>query len=182
MRKILSAILLFVLTACTGVTTPAASPRSSDSATAQTTVSAEAPGVAFLVRHAEKVDESKDPPLSLPGRERAEALARILGREGITRIFTTDYLRTRETAAPLAKRLGIEPEVYDPKNLDDLAAKVKSAGGTVLIVGHSNTTPDAVRALGGEPGDPIADAEYDRLYRVELSSGRTTLQRYGVIP
>jgi phosphohistidine phosphatase SixA len=134
-------------------------------------------GVAFLVRHGEK-EAGDDPVLSAAGAQRAERLAELLAAEGIGRILVTDTRRARATAAPLAARLGITPEVYDPKRLDVLAGEIRRGGGRVLVVGHSNTTGVLAGELGGDPGTAIADDEYDRLYRVELPSGATTLRRY----
>lgn len=125
--------------------------------------------VVYLVRHAEKVepypDDPDDPPLTAAGRERAQELARTLADAGITRILSSDYRRTRETAAPLADLLGLEVELYDPRALEDVAVRLAGTGERVLVVGHSNTTPHLVELLGGEPGPPIDEArEHDRLY------------------
>ncbi len=144
---------------------------------------AEKPLQVLLVRHAEKVDDGDDPALSPAGVERAAALAATLRDAGIERIHTSDYLRTRETAAPLAETLGIEVEIYDPRDLDALVARLGEAGGRHLVVGHSNTTPAAVELLGGEPGAEIDEAsEYDRLYLVTRGADGTVgtvLLRYG---
>ncbi len=137
----------------------------------------------WLVRHAEKVDDSRDPELSPAGRDRALLLADRLADEGIGTVHTTDYLRTRHTARPLAERLGLEPVLYDPRALEAFAAELKEAGGVHLVVGHSNTTPALVEALGGDPVSPIDEAEYDRLYRVWLGEDgtvRSELERFGV--
>jgi hypothetical protein len=48
---------------------------------------------------------------------------------------------------------------------------VKSLSGAVLVVGHSNTLPELVRAFGGAPGADIADNEYDRLYQLSVGPG-----------
>jgi broad specificity phosphatase PhoE len=133
-------------------------------------------GVVYLVRHAEK-ENGDDPALTAAGRARAEALAARLEGRGIERVLATDTRRARETAAPVAKRLGLSVDLYDPGKLPELAAEVRRAGRSVLVVGHSNTTPALVLALGGEPGPPIAEDEYDRLYRVELAGGATELER-----
>ncbi|HEX6202017.1 MAG TPA: hypothetical protein VF100_03370, partial [Thermoanaerobaculia bacterium] len=68
--------------------------------------------------------------------------------------------------------------IYDPRRLAELAAALRAGEGTVLVVGHSNTTPELVRLLGGDPGAPIAHDEHDRLYRVDPASGETTLERF----
>jgi phosphohistidine phosphatase SixA len=134
----------------------------------------------YLVRHAEKADTGKDPELNDLGKERAEDLSRFLKDAGITNIWTTDYKRTRETVAPLAARTRVKVEVYDPSKLGEFATKLKSIPGRHLVVGHSNTTPGLVQALGGDPGPPMPDSEYDRFYIVTLGQNIGTVQlRFG---
>ncbi|HEX3818224.1 MAG TPA: phosphoglycerate mutase family protein, partial [Chthoniobacterales bacterium] len=100
------------------------------------------PPVVFLVRHAERADASrqpeKDPDLSEKGKRRAEALARELRDAGITAIYTSEYKRTQETAAPLARSLGIMPAIFPAKESAALIRKLKSESGNALIVAHSN--------------------------------------------
>lgn len=136
----------------------------------------------YLVRHAEKTADITDPALTAQGERRADALADVLSISGITRIHSSDYKRTRATAAPLANRLGIEVELYDPRDLACVAKALKSEGGTHLVVGHSNTTPQLTELLGGDGGAPIIEAtEYDRLYIVSRQNGEvtSTLLRFG---
>lgn len=137
----------------------------------------------FLVRHAEKTADKTDPALTVAGQVRARALADRLVGESIEHIHSSDYIRTRETAAPLAARLGLEIELYDPRDLPALAAKLKAEGGRHLVVGHSNTTPPLVELLGGDGGTPIDEAtEYDRLYIMTTGSDapvKSYLTRYG---
>jgi phosphohistidine phosphatase SixA len=120
--------------------------------------------VFFLVRHAEKADQSDDPPLTEEGRARAKSLAGMLRDVGVEKIFSSDFERTRDTAAPLASDLGLEVALYDPDQLAELADTLLSSPGRHLVVGHSNTNPELAGLLGGEPGSPISDDEYDRLY------------------
>jgi phosphohistidine phosphatase SixA len=148
----------------------------------------------FLVRHGERADDgpeenrmamdpqmAEDPPLSTAGRDRAVLLAELLSDAGITHIHSTDYRRTRETAEPTARGTGIEIALYDASDLEGFAKKLSSMPGRHLVVGHSNTTPGLVRALGGDPGLPIESLEYDRLYLVSVSDAgvRTILLRFG---
>ncbi len=138
--------------------------------------------IVFIVRHAEKVDTSTASPLTAEGHARGELLADMLRDAGIEQIYSSDFVRTRETAAPLARRLALEVELYDATALPELAEKLKRAPAVrVLVVGHSNTTPDVVALLGGDPVGPIADNEYDRLYVVYLGADRSTstLLRFG---
>ena len=136
--------------------------------------------VVVLVRHAEKVDDSRDAELSETGRARAEVLAALLKDMKIDTIYSSDYIRTRDTARPLAEALGLELELYNPGDLEALATKLRAAEGRILVVGHSNTTPRLVGLIGGEPGTDIADDEYDRLYIVVAGSGGpvTSLLRF----
>jgi phosphohistidine phosphatase SixA len=149
-------------------------------------VAAAEPGEAamvFLVRHAEKTAATEDPALNEAGRQRAQALAALLRNAGIEFVYSTDFMRTRETATPLAEQLGLQISLYDWDQMDVLAAELKTPGRPSLVVGHSDTTTDLVEILGGEPGPPIDEAgEYDRLYVVSVmpdGTVTTELRRYG---
>ncbi len=139
--------------------------------------------VVYLVRHAEKSDDgTNDPPLAIAGQIRVQLLLALLGEVELTDVHTTDYRRTRETARPFAQRAGVEPSLYDARDLETLAARIKAKPGRHLVTGHSNTTPQLVSALGGDPSGEIDEMEYDRLYIVSLLPGRralTTLLRFG---
>lgn len=138
-------------------------------------------GMVILVRHAETApDGTRDPALSDEGRTRAARLASILSDAELEAVYTTDYGRTRGTARAVAEALGVEPTVYDPGRLDAFARALEARGGRVLVVGHSNTTPVLVDALGGDPGPPIAEDEHDRLYVLFLDDDgvRTLRLRY----
>ncbi|RLA02671.1 MAG: histidine phosphatase family protein [Gammaproteobacteria bacterium] len=123
----------------------------------------------FLVRHAEKVaDGSKDPELTNIGKHRAERLAQILKAKNITKIFSSNYKRTMETARPLAELLGLDIQPYDPRDLQQFALKLKAESANMLVVGHSNTTPALVQFLGGDSHGPMDESEYDRLYHLQV--------------
>ncbi|WP_051881369.1 alpha/beta fold hydrolase [Parvularcula oceani] len=135
----------------------------------------------FLLRHAEAGSGSADPALTEEGRQRAEAIAEQLADVPFEAIYTTDYRRTRETAAPLAEVIGLEPRFYDPRDLRGFAATLAESGGPVLVVGHSNTTPALVALLGGAPGAPIAHDDHDRLYWLDGNRTRR-LTAGGIAP
>ncbi|WP_237067505.1 SixA phosphatase family protein [Microbulbifer guangxiensis] len=141
--------------------------------------------VVYLVRHAEKRTDDpaeRDPALTAAGKERAVALARLLRDANIERVYSTDYRRTRQTATPLAQQSGLPVTLYDPRDLEGFAGRLRNGPTRVLVVGHSNTTPQLVALLGGEPGSEIREShEYDRLYVLVLHGDETVtlLQRYG---
>jgi 2,3-bisphosphoglycerate-dependent phosphoglycerate mutase len=135
----------------------------------------------YLVRHAEKA-AGDNPSLTVVGRARAEILASELKNAGLTTIYSTDTRRTRETAAPIARATGLTVLPYDAGNLETFANMLRATPGNILVVGHSNTTPQLVKELGGKPGAPIVEAtEYDRLYVLTANGRRfrTEIRRFG---
>lgn len=125
------------------------------------------PLMVFLVRHAEKIDKSQNPGLTEIGHQRAEALAETLQGAKIDHVHSTDFIRTWDTAAPIAKKLGLKVHLYDPRDLPSLVKSMGRSGGRHLVVGHSNTTPKVVELLGGDPGEPFDEnLEFDRLYLI----------------
>lgn len=180
-RKHLGANLLAVLAALALPSSASASALPVQNGTVATPQSPEAV-VVYLVRHAEKANDAEDPPLALAGQIRVQVLRQLLADSDLTHVHTTDWKRTRETARPIAKDVGIEPSIYDAGDLAGFAATLRATPGHHLVVGHSNTTPMLVGTLGGDPSTPIHDLEYDRLYIVVIPPGLppvTTILRFG---
>jgi 2,3-bisphosphoglycerate-dependent phosphoglycerate mutase len=138
----------------------------------------------ILVRHGEKAGPSGDVPLSDEGVARANELARVLAGVKLDAIYTTPYERTRKTAAPVSGKSGVTvTEIATGKTYAEDMARIireKHDGDTVLIAGHSNTTRDVIKALGGDVPE-IADSQYDDLFVVTLVKGTTRVLslRYG---
>jgi len=140
------------------------------------------PTVIYLVRHAERAEDGTgDPVLSLNGWDRSRLLADMLSDAGLTNIHTTDFRRTRGTGRPISEATGLALELYNPRDLAGFAERLRDMPGRHLVLGHSNTTPGLVSALGGDPGGGIAEMEYDRLYIVTLTDdgASTVLIRFG---
>lgn len=145
--------------------------------------------VVLVVRHAEKTGPSGDVPLSAAGEARAKALVSIAREAGVSAIITTQFQRTRLTAAPSAQALGITGEVIEargavPDHARAIADAVRSrfAGRTVVVVGHSNTVPAIVAALGGPKLPDICDDLYDDIFTVIVSpegTARVVHAKYG---
>ena len=138
-----------------------------------------------VVRHAEKGPKAEDDrktPLSTEGKKRAEALVHVLGMLNVDVIYTSDYLRTKQTVQPLADSRKIEPR--EQTNVDELLLEIRSKqrGKVVVIAGHSNTVPEIVAKLGGGDIGPMDDKQYDNLYIVVLrptGEARLLKLRYG---
>ena len=105
----------------------------------------------------------------------------MLKDAGLTHIHTTPFRRTRGTGRPVSEATGIGMDEYSPRDMAGFAEELKAMGGRHLVLGHSNTTPGMVRALGGDPGSGIEEMEYDRLYIVTVTDDgvSTVLIRFG---
>jgi phosphohistidine phosphatase SixA len=131
----------------------------------------------FLVRHADKVSDETDSPLSEQGRRRAECLANTLADAQIQQIFTSELQRTQQTAAPLAEKLHLKPVAIPLSRPDKLVEAIRSdKAANVLVVWHDATLPEVLRALGAPAISPIAHTEYDRFFILTLSGEKTKSQ------
>lgn len=143
------------------------------SAPALAVAQAAAPVTIFVVRHAERASTEADSPLSEAGKARAERLATMLASAGVTHALSTQFIRTKDTVAPLAHRMGITPAVVDASDMNTLITTLQGlpAGSRALVAGHSNTINVIVGRLTGQQIPALDDAEYDRLYVVTLRGG-----------
>jgi len=130
----------------------------------------------LLVRHAEKATDANETsvPLSEAGTARAARLAEMLRSAGVTAVYATDTVRARRTAEPLAKAAGLEVRIYAPKDADGKSAprilldrlKKDEPRGVALVVGHSNTVPEILAALGDPEKVEIPASQFDDLFVV----------------
>lgn len=141
----------------------------------------------YLVRHAEK-ETGRDPVLTEAGRKRAGDLMRTLAKLDIRRIYVTAYRRSWMTADSLRIQLKIDTVVYDADTTGmGLLTKMKvhaDFGKSILVVGHTNTLPPILRALGVENFTvaELPDEEFDNLFIVEYKNGKVLFEqkKYGV--
>ena len=123
----------------------------------------------YLIRHAEKADNSKNTNLSEVGLMRASHWDDVFSAVQFDGIYATNFNRTLQTAAPTALTQKITVTTYDPKepNLDKI--KKEHSGQTILIVGHSNTIPDLVNKIIGQNVYPnIEETIFGNLYIVKI--------------
>ena len=141
------------------------------------------PALVLLVRHAEEAQEpADDPGITAEGKTRAEALAAALRDAGVTAVITSPLLRTRETGEPLATALGLRPTVVPiistvEAHIAAVAVAVRKRNGVVVVVGHSNTIPQIIAALGGPTLPEICEDVYDDLFGLVMVDGKTDLVR-----
>jgi len=128
---------------------------------------ANAAPVVFIVRHAEKASTGgNDPDLSVQGRKRADALAQVLKDSKITSVLVTEFKRTQETAAPTARAAQVSPTVVPASDIGALVQKLRALNGNALVVGHGNTIPDLLRALGIATTVSIPEDDYTEIFAV----------------
>jgi len=154
------------------------------------------PKTVFLIRHAEKEDEPREnPPLKKEGVARSQELARLLAGAGIKAIYTSQFTRTRQTAEPLAAKLGLtattislksnpsNPRLIAEESTAEVVNKIlQGAGENVLVIGHSNSIPDVIKMLGGDVVPTIDERKFDDLFVVTVyakGKARVTQLRYG---
>jgi broad specificity phosphatase PhoE len=165
----IGAFLLFSLNGCNRVATIRLSINSFNSLVQLGTISIthKKPQVitVVIVRHAERANDA----LTEDGEKRAETLARLLSNTGVSAIFSTNTTRTIETVNNTAERLGITIQFYN--SIQEVADLIKSeyVGKVVLVVGHSDTVPQTVNALGVSSAPQIAN-EFNNLFIVTIRS------------
>lgn len=132
----------------------------------------------YLIRHAEKDrtdPENPDPELNQDGLGRAIKWAEVFDPVMLDAIYTTNYERTMMTASPTAVKKNLDYAFYDPRELDIEAFKIENLGKNVLVVGHSNTTPQMVNSLlGQQKYDSMDDYDNASLYVVRIIDGQAT--------
>lgn len=138
----------------------------------------------ILIRHAERLAApgNNDPHLSTAGKSRAKRLLHVLSPANVSAIYTSEFIRTKETAQPLAEALGLTPiELTEAPDIErDFV--LNHAGKTVLVVGHTDTVPEVLRLLGDDSGHEIGDEEFDNLFVAAVlgaSRVRVTRLKYG---
>jgi broad specificity phosphatase PhoE len=133
----------------------------------------------YIVRHAERADQSADAALSTKGAARSDRLRDLLRDAGITHIFTTELRRTIDTATPLASALHLRPARVPADDTPALVTRLRALGAhdRALVVGHSNTVPAVLSALGVDAAITLGDSDYDNLFIVVLNAARPVLLR-----
>lgn len=132
----------------------------------------------YFIRHAEKIRHdktNKNPDLTEKGLRRAQNWNTVFGNIDFDIIYSTDYNRTVQTAAPTAKSKGLEIQIYNPRELFSEEFQLDTNGKTVLVVGHSNTIPLFVnKVLGTEKYSKIDDTNNSNLYIITIANKKKT--------
>ncbi|WP_280153710.1 phosphoglycerate mutase family protein [Piscinibacter sp. XHJ-5] len=131
----------------------------------------------ILVRHAEFQGEPLTPqaeiPLSKAGEARAKRLAAMFKNAGIAQIYVTEFVRTAKTAEPLARQIGRKPTVLPKADVAGLIDKLRTThpGQRVMVIGHNDTLPDILSALGHPKHIQLKPYDYGNVF-VVVPNGR----------
>ncbi|MDX1943508.1 MAG: phosphoglycerate mutase family protein [Saprospiraceae bacterium] len=131
----------------------------------------------ILFRHAEAPTTSSDPrnpDLSEAGMERAKRLTSLLSDLIIDECYSTPLKRTQQTIQFIAAQRGQVTKEYDPRALPAFADALRqSAGKTILVAGHSNTTPTLVNLLIGEERyRQLHESEFGKIWMLTFINGK----------
>ena len=133
----------------------------------------------FVTRHADRFGTEPDPSLTPLGMKQAESLSLLLADANIRHIYTTELLRTQQTAAPTARLAHIQPVVIPQNQFAQLIEKIRDTARdheSPLVVGHRQTVPKIVKALTGQTIAPLGSGEYGRLLVITLfPDGRSSV-------
>lgn len=127
----------------------------------------------FFIRHAEKLRTNPDddnPSLNAAGMNRARNWATYFESTRIDKLYVTKYLRTKQTASPIAQQKLLKKTNYNPDRFDLQKFLDETHGQNVLVVGHSNTIPKLVNSLiGEEKFQDMADDDNSTLFKVTIN-------------
>lgn len=127
----------------------------------------------ILSRHTETTGMGSDPSLNTAGQKRAAQLDSLLQNTAINAVYSTNFNRTKETAAPIAARNSLSTQLYNPNNLNQFVDLIleQYRHQVVYVAGHSNTTNVVLNTLiGSTKYNTIPETEYDNLYIVSVSA------------
>jgi 2,3-bisphosphoglycerate-dependent phosphoglycerate mutase len=133
----------------------------------------------YFIRHAEKMDNSENPNLSEKGKIRAENWNKIFSETKFDAVYSTDFKRTIQTATPILNSRNLKPIIYIPKTIDIELFKLENKNKTILVVGHSNSTPEFVNKLIREKKyEKIDETVFGNLYIVSILENEKAISQF----
>lgn len=133
----------------------------------------------YIVRHAEKLNNTDTSSLTTQGIQRANDLKALLINKNIGKIYASKYKRTQLTAKPIADELNKQMIIYSPDTTSLLAEQLKRiSGSNVLIVGHTNNIPELVEMLSDDSVNPIPEDDFDNIFIIEVTKNPGWTSRY----
>ena len=137
--------------------------------------------VYYFIRHAEKDRsnaENKNPELNQQGKIRALNWLYFFREIPLDKIYSTNYKRTIQTVEQIAEEKNIAISYYSPENIDAEIFKNQNKNMSILVVGHSNTTPALVNLIIGQNKfEKMDDNDNSSMFVVRELAGEITVER-----
>ena len=137
------------------------------------------PKAVYLFRHAEKqiIKGEDNPELTRAGFSRSNALAKAMADITPGLIYSSEYTRTQQTVAPLAKQWGSDIIIKTAKDPEaQVEAALSNCNKLVIIAGHSNTIPNLISLFGVMEEIAIEDKQYGDLFIIEWENSKPNLR------
>ena len=137
------------------------------------------PKAVYLFRHAEKqiIKGEDNPELTRAGFSRSNALAKAMADITPGLIYSSEYTRTQQTVAPLAKQWGSDIIIQTAKDPEaQVKAALSNCNKQVIIAGHSNTIPNLISLFGVMEEIAIEDNQYGDLFIIEWENAKPNLR------
>ena len=131
-----------------------------------------APDKIYLFRHSEK-QAGKNPSLTVLGAQRAQYLLQLVKQHKNVQLFSSNYKRTLQTAAPMATYFNTAVKMYDAGDLASFKSNLLKLQGVVIVVGHSNTTPELTALLSNGGINAMSEDEFSRYYILDKIRDKT---------
>ncbi len=132
----------------------------------------------YLIRHSEKKishNNQYDPPLSKCGIERSNYLNSFFKDISLENIYSTDYLRTKNTAMPIAFSKQLKIEYYDENQLRSFSDVLIESEQNSLVIGHSDTTGVLAGLLVEQSIGAFDTDIYDQIYKIIIEKNKREL-------
>ena len=126
----------------------------------------------ILVRHAEMQPSSaagaREVTLSGAGQARVRRLADMFGDAGLSAVYVADAPAPRQTAEPLAQRMGRAPKAISPAGAEALVRELRAAhaGQRVMVVADAEGVANVLSALGHPKHIRIPDPDHGNVFVV----------------
>jgi len=137
------------------------------------------PKAVYLFRHAEKqiIKGEDNPELTRAGFSRSNVLAQAMADITPGLIYSSEYTRTQQTVAPLAKQWSSDIIIKTAKDPEaQVEAALSNCNKHVIIAGHSNTIPNLISLFGVMEEITIEDNQYGDLFIIEWENAKPKLR------
>ena len=140
----------------------------------------------YIVRHAERQDNSADSDLSDVGIRRSVELHRVLRTVPFSAVYSTDFQRTRKTVEPIANAANLKIKLFPgDQSQEDWISSLPEIhkGKHVVIASHSGpadfnqSAAGIAQALAKQPVPAIKGNEYNKLLVVQIQDINGKVER-----